>query len=278
MALASIARVRKQFVSHDGSRVLALDDVSFDVADGEFLTIVGPSGCGKSTLLRCVNHLTAPDSGFVEVAGAYIGRERTADGTARMQSHRQIDRMRPRMGFVFQQFNLWPHLSVLENIVKGPVKVQKRPREEAVAQAQALLQRFGLRDKADMFPSSLSGGQKQRVAIARALAMEPELMLFDEPTSALDPEIVKEVLVFLRELADSGMTMVIVTHEIGFARHVADRVIFLDGGFVAADGSPNNVLSNPANPRLREFLSQVTSRQPATGDVSNQTPEHQIHQ
>lgn len=240
--------------------VPALRDISLEVSAGEVVCIIGPSGCGKSTLLRCINHLTEPDGGFVEVAGAFIGRERKADGRIRMQSPREIDRLRPKMGFVFQQFNLWPHLNVLENIVKGPVKVQKRPRAEAVEQARSLLRRFGLEAKADLFPSSLSGGQKQRLAIARALAMGPELMLFDEPTSALDPEIVGEVLLFLRELADSGMTMVIVTHEIGFARHVADRVIFLDGGYVAEAGPPEEILANPASPRLREFLSQIIKR------------------
>ncbi|MGV1940973.1 amino acid ABC transporter ATP-binding protein [Agrobacterium sp. 22-211-1] len=255
----------------------ALRDISFEVTAGEVVCIIGPSGCGKSTLLRCINHLTFPDSGFVEVAGDYIGREPKSDGTVRMQTHGEIDRRRPRMGFVFQSFNLWPHLSVLENIVKGPVKVQKRSREEAEEQALSLLQRFGLRDKANMFPSELSGGQKQRVAIARALAMGPELMLFDEPTSALDPEIVKEVLVFLRELAESGMTMVIVTHEIGFARHVADRVIFLDRGVVAEAGPSKTVLVNPTNPRLREFLSQITSDQPIPDDGSSSLAKPHVH-
>ena len=261
--LLKVSNLAKSFGS-----ATALRDISFEVAAGEVVCIIGPSGCGKSTLLRCIDHLTPPDGGFVEVAGAYIGRERTAAGKLRMQSPREIDRMRPKMGFVFQQFNLWPHITVLENIVKGPIKVQKRPRQEAEQQARALLQRFGLGDKANVFPSSLSGGQKQRVAIARALAMGPELMLFDEPTSALDPEIVKDVLLFLRELARSGMTMVIVTHEIGFARHVADRVIFLDRGVVAEAGSPDSVLTNPTNPRLREFLSQIASDQPLAGAVS----------
>ncbi len=251
-SLLRVSNLAKSFGS-----ATALRDISFDVAAGEVVCIIGPSGCGKSTLLRCINHLTPPDAGFVEVAGGYIGRERRTDGRVRMQSQSEIDRMRPKMGFVFQQFNLWPHITVLENIVKGPIKVQKRSRAEAEALALSLLQRFGLRDKAHMFPSSLSGGQKQRVAIARALAMGPDLMLFDEPTSALDPEIVKDVLAFLKELARSGMTMVIVTHEIGFARHVADRVIFLDRGVVAEAGPSNSVLSNPTNPRLREFLSQI---------------------
>jgi polar amino acid transport system ATP-binding protein len=271
-SLLKVSNLAKSF-----GNATALRDISFDIAAGEVVCIIGPSGCGKSTLLRCINHLTQPDDGFVEVAGAYIGRERTADGRTRMQSQGEIDRMRPKMGFVFQQFNLWPHLTVLENIAKGPIKVQKRARAEAETQAFALLQRFGLRDKAHMFPSALSGGQKQRVAIARALAMGPELMLFDEPTSALDPEIVKEVLIFLRELASSGMTMVIVTHEIGFARHVADRVIFLDRGVVAEAGPSDSVLSDPANPRLREFLSQIAVDQQFTGDVSTSATTPHIH-
>ena len=250
--LLKVTNLAKRFGNYE-----ALRDINLEVRAGEVVCILGPSGCGKSTLLRCINHLTFPDAGFVQVAGAFIGREPKAGGRPRMQSPRQIDRMRPRMGFVFQHFNLWPHLSVLENLVKGPVKVQQRSRDEAVEQARLLLKRFGLADKADMFPAALSGGQKQRVAIARALAMKPEVMLFDEPTSALDPEIVKEVLNFLRELADSGMTMLIVTHEIGFARHVADRVIFLDRGLVAEEGPAREVLSNPNNPRLRDFLSQV---------------------
>ena len=257
--------------------IVALRDINLEVKAGEIVCIIGPSGCGKSTLLRCINHLTFPDAGFVQVAGAYIGREKRPDGTVYMQSHRQVDRLRPKMGFVFQQFNLWPHLSVFNNIIKGPIRVQRQPAEEARAKARELLQRFGLADKADMFPSSLSGGQKQRVAIARALAMGPELMLFDEPTSALDPEIVNEVLIFLRELAESGMTMVIVTHEIGFARHVADRVIFLDGGVVAETGPPDAVLSNPTSPRLREFLSQATFNHPVAGDDSSPAPKHRSH-
>ena len=250
--LLKVSNLSKSF-----GAVPALRDISLTVMPGEVVCIIGPSGCGKSTLLRCINHLTFPDGGFVQVDGTYIGREPAAKGGVRMQSHRQIDRLRPRMGFVFQNFNLWPHLSVLDNITRGPIKVQRRPRDEAEAAARVLLARFGLADKASAHPGALSGGQKQRVAIARALAMGPQLMLFDEPTSALDPEIVKEVLLFMRELADSGMTMVIVTHEIGFARHVADRVIFLDGGYVAEQGPARDVLTEPKNPRLREFLSQL---------------------
>ncbi|WP_022705070.1 amino acid ABC transporter ATP-binding protein [Pseudorhodobacter ferrugineus] len=253
-SLLKVTNLSKSF-----GAVPALRDISLEVMAGEVICIIGPSGCGKSTLLRCINHLTFPDGGFVELGDVYIGREPMAGGKVRMQSHSQIDKLRPRMGFVFQQFNLWPHLSVLENITRGPIKVQRRPRPEVEADAMVLLTRFGLADKATAFPAALSGGQKQRVAIARALALEPQLMLFDEPTSALDPEIVKEVLLFMRELAESGVTMVIVTHEIAFARHVADRVIFLDGGYVAEEGPAEELLTNPKNPRLREFLSQIDS-------------------
>jgi polar amino acid transport system ATP-binding protein len=264
--LLKVSNLAKSF-----GTMTALRDISFEVEAGEVVCIIGPSGCGKSTLLRCINYLTFPDGGFVEVDGTHIGREPGRDGKVRMQSHKRIDQLRPMMGFVFQQFNLWPHMTVLENIARGPVKVQRRPRDEVERQARALLARFGLAGKEDAYPSALSGGQKQRVAIARALAMEPRLMLFDEPTSALDPEIVKEVLLFLRELADSGMTMVIVTHEIGFARHVADRVIFLDGGLVAEQGPARQVLGDPQNPRLREFLAQI-HEVAAPADLS--TPSH----
>ncbi len=254
--------LRVRHLSKSFGSVATLKDISFEVAAGEVVCIIGPSGCGKSTLLRCINYLTFPDGGLVEVDGAFIGREPGSDGKTRMQPRSRIDRLRPRMGFVFQQFNLWPHLTVLDNITRGPIKVQRCPRPEAEARARVLLARFGLADKAGAYPSALSGGQKQRVAIARALAMEPKLMLFDEPTSALDPEIVKDVLLFLRELADSGMTMLIVTHEIGFARHVADRVIFLDGGHLAEQGPARQVLSEPSNPRLREFLAQINDVAP----------------
>ncbi|AYG62098.1 amino acid ABC transporter ATP-binding protein [Rhizobium jaguaris] len=236
----------------------ALNDVSFDVRKGEVICIIGPSGCGKSTLLRSINYLTEPDDGFVQVNGAYLGKERTMAGVVRRQSSREIDRRRPKIGFVFQQFNLWPHLTVLDNITKGPIRVNRVSRQKAEQDARALLSRFGLEDKADAFPSELSGGQKQRVAIARTLAMEPDLVLFDEPTSALDPEMVHEVLVFLKELAGSGMTMVLVTHEIGFARSAADRIIFMDKGAIVEEGPSGELLARPKNERLKLFLSQLS--------------------
>lgn len=235
----------------------ALDDVSFDVRKGEVICIIGPSGCGKSTLLRSINYLTEPDDGLVKINGSYLGREPTASGKTRRQSAREIDHRRPKIGFVFQQFNLWPHLTVLANITRGPIKVNGVAREKAEQEALALLLRFGLEDKAGAFPSELSGGQKQRVAIARTLAMEPDLVLFDEPTSALDPEMVNEVLQFLRELAHSGMTMVLVTHEIGFARNAAQRIIFMDKGRIVEEGPSEELILAPRNERLKLFLSQI---------------------
>ncbi len=235
----------------------ALDNVSFDVAKGEVICIIGPSGCGKSTLLRSINYLTEPDDGLVKVNGAYLGREPTPSGKIRRQRSREIDRRRPKIGFVFQQFNLWPHMTVMQNITHGPVKVSGTPRPKAEQDALALLRRFGLENKANAFPPELSGGQRQRVAIARTLAMEPDLVLFDEPTSALDPEMVNEVLLFLRELASSGMTMVLVTHEIGFARNAANRIIFMDSGRIVEEGPSNELLTAPKNERLKLFLSQL---------------------
>lgn len=235
----------------------ALDDVSFDVRKGEVICIIGPSGCGKSTLLRSINFLTEPEEGLVKINGAYLGREPTASGKIRRQSAKEIDHRRPKIGFVFQQFNLWPHLTVLQNITKGPINVNAVPKAKAEQEALALLRRFGLEHKADAFPSELSGGQKQRVAIARTLAMEPDLVLFDEPTSALDPEMVNEVLLFLRELASSGMTMVLVTHEIGFARNAAHRIIFMDKGRIVEEGPSDAVINAPKHERLKLFLSQI---------------------
>lgn len=236
-----------------------LHDVNLEVAKGEVVCIVGPSGCGKSTLLRCINYLTVPDSGLVKVSGAYLGREPLGDGRIRHQRAGDIDRLRPSIGFVFQQLNLWPHLTVLQNIAHGPINVRRISPTRAFAEAQKLLERFGLGAKADSYPAALSGGQRQRVAIARALAMDPALILFDEPTSALDPETVKEVLGFMKELAQSGMTMVVVTHEMGFARNVAHRVVFMDNGRVVAQGSPDDLLVRPSNPRLQVFLRQIHS-------------------
>jgi ABC-type polar amino acid transport system ATPase subunit len=227
-------------------RVVGLDGVDLDVRRGEVVTIVGPSGSGKSTLLRCLNGLELPDAGTVEVAGLPV--RAGASG---------IDAARARIGMVFQAFHLFPHLTVLGNLVLAPTLVRKLPRAAAEERARALLARVGLAEKVAARPDELSGGQKQRVAIARALAMEPEVILFDEPTSALDPETVGEVLGVMRELAEGGMTMVVVTHEMAFAREVGSRTVFMDAGRVVEDGPSARLLSSPTSPRLREFLRRV---------------------
>ncbi|MFI5664130.1 amino acid ABC transporter ATP-binding protein [Streptomyces sp. NPDC051684] len=225
-----------------------LRGIDFTVAHGEVVCVIGPSGSGKSTLLRCTNLLEQPTSGRVVVAGADL-----------TDPDLDIDRVRRRIGMVFQQFNLFPHLSVLENLTIAQRRVLGRGRAEAEATGRANLERVGLADKESSYPSQLSGGQQQRVAIARALSMGPELMLFDEPTSALDPELVGDVLGVMRSLADEGMTMMVVTHEMGFAREVADRVVFMDGGVVVEEGTPDEVLGNPRHERTRSFLARVVN-------------------
>ena len=237
--------------------VTALDQVYLDVHAGEIVALIGPSGCGKSTLLRCLTWLEQPDDGFIEVTGKPFGRELTAGGVVRRQSRRQIDALRPKIGIVFQQFNLWPHMTALDNVVRPQVAVLGRPQAEARRRGEELLVRLGLADRMDRHPHALSGGQKQRVAIARALAMDPALMLFDEPTSALDPELVGEVLAVLRSLAEIGMTMLVVTHEIGFAANVADRIAFMDRGRIVEQGPARNIIAAPKEPRLRNFLDLV---------------------
>ncbi|MEY9864429.1 polar amino acid transport system ATP-binding protein [Catenulispora sp. GAS73] len=249
--LVRVRGLRKSFGAH---RVL--DGVDLDVAEGSVTVLLGPSGSGKSTLLRCVNHLERPDAGFVEVAGEVVGY-RYHDGRLHELPAREITRQRTQVGMVFQQFNLFPHLTVLENLVEAPVAVRGVPKSEAAAKAGELLARVGLAGREGAYPRELSGGQQQRVAIARALAMEPRLLLFDEPTSALDPELVGEVLGVIRDLAVGGMTMIIVTHEIGFAREVADQAVFLDGGRIVESGAPSDVLDRPGNERARAFLSAV---------------------
>jgi len=223
-----------------------LKGIDCDIQAGEVVCVIGPSGSGKSTFLRCINCLEEPTSGTIKVDGNVM------DGEAK-----NIDELREDVGMVFQQFNLFPHLSVLQNITIAPVLRKKMSQEEADQVGMVLLGRVGLADKANARPNSLSGGQKQRVAIARALAMKPGLMLFDEPTSALDPEMVGEVLDVMRQLADEGMTMVVVTHEMGFARQVADRVLFIDQGVIAEDGTPDEVFGNPTHERTRSFLNKV---------------------
>ncbi len=226
--------------------VKALDDCSLSVSRGEVVAIIGPSGSGKSTMLRCLNLLEQPNAGKVLVDGVDITAEKI-----------DLDLHRRKMGMVFQHFNLFPNMTVKKNITLAPVRLKLKTQAEADAQAMQLLERIGLSDKADTYPAMLSGGQKQRIAIVRALAMEPEVMLFDEPTSALDPEMVGEVLEVMRELAEAGMTMVVVTHEMGFAREVSNRVIFLDEGMILEEGTPEQVFDHPENERLRSFLSKV---------------------
>jgi polar amino acid transport system ATP-binding protein len=235
---------------------VALQGITLDIAVGEVLCVIGPSGSGKSTFLRCINQLETVTGGALWVGGELVGYRR-AGNKLHALSENDIARQRLKTGMVFQRFNLFPHLTVLENVTEGPLRVQRRPRGEVVTEARALLERVGLAHKSDAFPIDLSGGQQQRVAIARALAMRPQLMLFDEPTSALDPELVGEVLAVMRDLATSGMTMVVVTHELGFARDVASRVMFMDKGQIVETGTPATVLSNPSHPRTREFISAV---------------------
>ena len=227
-------------------KIKALDGVSADIQKGEVVVIIGPSGSGKSTFLRCLNLLEVPTSGQILLNGMDI-----TDKNANINLHRQ------KMGMVFQHFNLFPHMTILQNMTLAPIQLLKRSKEEAQANAMKLLQRVGLADRAGAYPSQLSGGQKQRVAIVRALAMSPEVMLFDEPTSALDPEMVGEVLEVMKELAREGMTMVVVTHEMGFAREVGDRGNFLDEGKGVEQGPPEKIFSSPEHPRLQDFLAKV---------------------
>ena len=230
-----------------------LKGVSLSARNGDVISMIGCSGSGKSTLLRCINLLEVPDSGEVHVGGELIRMVATRHG-ARPADRRQVDRIRTRLGMVFQSFNLWSHMTVLENVIEAPVHVLKRPRAEAIERAEELLAKVGIAEKRDHYPSHLSGGQQQRAAIARALAMEPQVMLFDEPTSALDPELVGEVLRVIRNLAEEGRTMLIVTHEIGFAREVSTRTVFLHQGRIEEEGEPRELLGNPRSERLRQFL------------------------
>jgi polar amino acid transport system ATP-binding protein len=233
-----------------------LKGIDLEVSRGEVFVLVGPSGSGKSTLLRCINHLEVIDKGRIYINGELLGY-REVNGVLKEQDERSTARMRASIGLVFQQFNLFPHLSALGNVVEAPVQVKRVPKAEAVRAGKALLTKVGLGDKLDAYPSQLSGGQQQRVAIARALAMQPKLMLFDEPTSALDPELVGEVLDVMKDLAADGMTMVVITHEMGFAREVADRVVFIDEGHVVEAASPAEFFQNPREQRTRTFLSKI---------------------
>ncbi len=240
-AMIRICGLKKSFGDNN-----VLNGVDIDIRKGEVIVIIGPSGCGKSTFLRCINMLETPTAGNIYLDGTDI----TAPGV-------NINAQRQKMMMVFQHFNLFPNMTVLKNLTIGPMKLKKQSKAEARSKAMELLKRVGLADRADSYPSQLSGGQKQRVAIARALAMEPEVILFDEPTSALDPEMVGEVLEVMKELAGSGITMLCVTHEMGFAKEVASRVIFFDNGVIAENDSPEAVFNNPRNPRLKDFLSKI---------------------
>lgn len=237
----------RDLVKHFGrGSIRALDGVSADIHTGEVVVIIGPSGSGKSTLLRCLNLLERPTGGTITFRGVDI-----TDPKVNIDLHRQ------KMGMVFQHFNLFPHMTILKNMTLAPMKLLKKSQSDAEAQARTLLERVGLGDRAGAYPSQLSGGQKQRIAIVRALCMDPEVMLFDEPTSALDPEMVGEVLEVMKELAREGMTMVVVTHEMGFAREMADRVIFMADGKIVEEGTPEEIFSAPKQPRTRDFLAKV---------------------
>lgn len=231
-----------------------LKGVSISANKGDVIAILGSSGSGKSTLLRCINLLEMPEEGEISIAGERIHLDQKSKKNNGMDK-KQVDHLRTRLGMVFQGFNLWSHKTVLENVIEAPIHVLKKPKAECLEQAKEILKKVGLSDRAEYYPSQLSGGQKQRVAIARALAMNPDVLLFDEPTSALDPELVGEVLKVMQDLAEEGRTMLVVTHEMGFAREVASRVIFMHKGLIEEDGSPDVVFDNPTSPRFKQFLS-----------------------
>ena len=238
--------VHVQNLKKNFGKLEVLKDFSIDIEEGEVVVLLGPSGSGKSTFLRCLNQLEVATAGTI-----------TIDGQDVTNKHTDINKVRENIGMVFQHFNLFPHKTVIENIMLAPVELKLMTKEEARKKGMELLKRVGMDTKADAYPSQLSGGQKQRVAIARALAMNPDIMLFDEPTSALDPEMVGEVLTVMKELARDGMTMVVVTHEIGFAREVADRIVFMDGGYIVEQGSPEEIINHPKEPRTIDFLNKV---------------------
>ena len=246
----SIRNLHKSFGSLE-----VLKGISFDAADGDVISIIGSSGSGKSTMLRCINLLETADEGEITVTGETIRMRQRRDGRMEPVDRRQVDRIRMQLGMVFQSFNLWSHMTILDNVIEAPIHVQNRPRAECIAEAEALLDKVGIADKRDHYPAHLSGGQQQRAAIARALAMHPKVMLFDEPTSALDPELVTEVLRVIRALAEEGRTMLIVTHEMGFAREVSSKVVFLHQGRIEEEGPPDQVFSRPASERCRQFIS-----------------------
>ncbi len=251
IAAVALTELHKRFGALE-----VLKGVSLQALEGEVVSILGASGSGKSTLLRCINMLEVPDSGDVVVAGERVLLRKGRHGRSEAADRAQVDRLRSRIGMVFQTFNLWSHMTVLENVIEAPVHVLKRPKADCIVEAEELLAKVGIADKRDQYPAFLSGGQQQRAAIARALAMRPALMLFDEPTSALDPELVGEVLRVMRGLAEDGRTMLVVTHEMGFAREVSNKVVFLHEGTIEAEGTPAEVFSTAASARLQRFLTR----------------------
>lgn len=252
---SSIPALQVDDIHKSFGSIEVLKGISLTANDQDVISILGSSGSGKSTFLRCINLLETPTSGSVRVNGELIEMKAQRNGVVVPANRKQVDRIRSKLAMVFQQFNLWSHMTVLQNVYEAPVHVLKIPKKEAKAQAEAVLERVGLIDRKDYYPAHLSGGQQQRAAIARALAMSPDLMLFDEPTSALDPELVGEVLKVMRSLAEDGSTMLVVTHEMGFAREVSNRVMFLHQGRVEEDGSPQEVFDHPKSARFKEFLS-----------------------
>ncbi|RCK45279.1 amino acid transporter [Thalassospira profundimaris] len=253
----SVRNIRKSFGAHE-----VLRGISLDAHDGDVISVLGASGSGKSTFLRCINMLESADDGDVIVSGEKITMKTTSQGRG-AANRKQLDRIRTELGMVFQSFNLWSHMTILENIIEGPVHVQKRPRAECIAEAEALLEKVGIADRKDYYPAHLSGGQKQRAAIARSLAMKPKVILFDEPTSALDPELVGEVLRVMRDLAAEKMTMLVVTHEMGFARNVSNRVIFMRDGLIDCQGTPDDMFGGQGSPYFQQFIRHMETENDA---------------
>ena len=248
--------VKAEAVHKSFGRLEVLRGIDLEVYPGDVMCMIGPSGSGKSTFLRCINHLEKIDAGRLSVDGELVGYRQQGDKLYEL-GESEVSKKRSEIGMVFQHFNLFPHMTALDNLIEAPIRVKRESRTVAVDRARGLLERVGLADKVNVYPNQLSGGQQQRVAIARALAMQPKLMLFDEPTSALDPELVGDVLDVMRGLAEDGMTMVVVTHEMGFAREVGDSLVFMDGGVIVEAGKPRDVLANPQQERTRSFLSKV---------------------